>query len=327
MNFLSNLVYASGFSKEIPDSQFIKDIENTNLLSILSKKTYLKQLYKITNDFFDPPRSIHWVIHNPDKFIEACDEWVSKKSKPYLQSTKAQYIAPILYCLTSHRSLMEANPRLKYKWEQLRELIVKPDDATEVELDCGMSKKQLEANMSFDEICKIRDELPDGSMTKLLISLYTMIPPIRSDFDNVKIFDEKPKKYDQNYLVLNKRPQLVISQYKTANRYDSNIIDLPDELVRQIKISLKIHPREYLFVTYSGEPYSNANSFNKWANRTIKKALNNDAFSLTMFRHIYLSRPDLDLDNLPFKDRRALGKKMGHSSFTQKTYIIKDDDK
>lgn len=328
MNFFNQLVYG-GQLKEISDQQFINDIETTNLLSTLSKKTYIKQLNKITQEFFDQPKSIHWVIHHPDSFIKACDQWANKKPKAYLPSTKAQYIAPILYCLTSHRQLMEANPKLKYKWEQLRDLIVNPDEKTEIELDTGKpTKKLLDANMSYEDICEIRDQLPEGNLTRLLISLYTMIPPIRSDFDNVKIFGEKPHNYNENYLVLSKKSQLFINQYKTANRYDANIIDLPNELVKQIVASLRTHPREYLFVNSSGLPYTNANSFNKWANRTIKKALNNQHFTLTMFRHIYLSSgPGKDLEEMKFKERRELGHKMGHSSSTQKTYVIKEDNK
>jgi hypothetical protein len=305
-------------SNEIPDETFIKEIMATKLLAPLSKKTYTKNLLKITKLFFDKQVSIHWVIHHPDEFKIACEKYGQEnKLQP---ASLAQYMVPIMYCLVAHRELQEANPKLKYKWARIRDEIREPDDAYEKENRA--TTKQEKAFMPFDEICKIRDKLPDGSMGKLLLSMYTMIEPVRSDFDTTRIYDEEPNDDNGNYIVLGKIKSLYLNKYKTSERYGKTIIKLPDELITQIKESLKKNPRDYLFKPLHGETF-NSNTFNKWANRTLKNILNNESFTLTMLRHSYLSQPKLDLENKSMGERREIADKMLHSVGVQKIYPLK----
>jgi len=205
MDFITKTMKSMGGKINPPSSKysdivFIKEIESTKLLSPLSKKTYLKQIDKVTQSFFGDKKTIHWVITHPDEFKIACEKYGNSKNlKP---CSRAQYIVPFLFCLQAFRPIMEDNPRLKYQWSDIRNEIREPDDTYDT--PAGPTKKQIDANIPFDEVCQIRDSLPDGSNAKLLISLYTMMPPVRSDFDDVKIFDEKQKSYDKNYLILSK---------------------------------------------------------------------------------------------------------------------------
>ena len=262
------------------------------------------------------------MLKTSEEFKVVCEKY--GKENNLQPASLAQYIVPIMYCLTAHREIQEKNPKLKYKWVKIRDEIREPDDSYDD--DNKPSAKQEKAYIPFDEICKVRDSLPDGSSGKLLLSMYTMIEPVRSDFDRTRIYDEVPKEDDGNYIVLGKTKSLFLNKYKTSERYGKANIKLPDELVKQIKQSLKQNPREYLFKPLHGDAF-NSNTYNKWANRTLKKLLKNDFFSLTMLRHSYLSQPSLDLDNKNMGERREIASKMLHSVGVQKLYPLKDVDK
>ena len=147
-----------------------------------------------------------------------------------------------------------------------------------------------------------------------------MIEPLRSDFANLKIYTEDPKINDANYLVLGSKNQLHINIYKTKKSYGPLIIDIPPSLFNEIINSLKQKPREYLFTTKSGKPYLKANSFDKWANRELKKVFKKPDFSLVMFRHIYLSNPNLHLKDKNLSERQEIAHNMGHSTTQQDRY-------
>ena len=79
--------------------------------------------------------------------------------------------------------------------------------------------------------------------------------------------------------------------------------------------------RDYLFVSSrNNESYSKPNSFNKWANRVLKKLFNKD-FSLKLLRNIYITRRDLKLEEKSGLERNKIAKIMGHSVSTQQNYL------
>lgn len=311
-------------NKEINDEVFYDTIDKTNTLAKISKTTYTRKLIKITTTFFQKKVSIWWVIHHPDEFRDAAIKY--RETKKIAPSTLAQYIIPIIFCITYYKDIQENDPKLKYIWLRMRNEIKELND----EIPCTdniPTKKQQEGFIPFEEICQIRDALPDGSYSRLLLSMYTLIKPVRSDFDNVRLYIEEPENNTGNYIVLGKINKLFLNEYKTSNLYDENIIDLPKELVNQIKISLKKYPREYLFVDHTGSTYNSPNTFNKWANKLIKNTLDNPFITLTMLRHIYLSQPSLHLEEKTLKERKEIARQMCHSVETQKKYVLNNETK
>ena len=170
----------------------------------------------------------------------------------------------------------------------------------------------------FDKICELRDHLELGSDPRLLISLYTMIPPIRGDFGNMKVNDTVLDDPKGNYLVTSTPPRIILNEYKTYRKYSQIEIPIPEELMNELRASLDRKPRDYVFVNRRGEPYIRA-SFVSWADYNLKKCFGPD-FSLSMFRHIYLSRPDLGLDKMTLGERKHLAHQMGHDVPTQMKY-------
>ena len=230
-----------------------------------------------------------------------------------------------------NQELRENEKDLFFRWKEEFKIIKDPID--KMYLSNEPNDKQKKAFVSYDELLKIREKLPEGSFQRLLLYMYTSIPPVRSDYYKTKIYKKKPSSdvSETNYIVMVTKPYLVLNKYKTAKTYKTIIIDIPDDLKKEIEKSLEKYPRDYLFVsTQNNLPYKNENTFNKWANRSLKSILNKDGFSLTMLRHIFVSRPDLKLNEKTGLEQQKIASKMGHNVSTQKKYMwmreVNDED-
>lgn len=183
------------------------------------------------------------------------------------------------------------------------------------------SDRQKKGYIPLAHIEKLRDSLPEWSIERVLLGMYTHICPLRNDFHNLLVCHTD--KCTGNYLILSQtNPHLVLQEYKTSKRYGQLEIPLPQQLVNDIKSSLRYHPRNFLFVQKNGEPYSSENSFGKWANTHLKKLLQNDSVSLTMLRHIYIMDKAV---GAPAVERKRIAKNMGHSVGMQMGYEIDID--
>jgi hypothetical protein len=192
------------------------------------------------------------------------------------------------------------------------------------------TEKQKEGVLKWEDVLAKRDELGKkeyGSRRHLLLSMYTYMPPLRQDFDLVKILAKTPKNGEGNYLILNSKvSRLVLNEYKTSYLYGKQDENLPKELTKVVKASLQQQPREYLFTDVDGNPYKSANSFTSFSNRTLKEVFNNQAMTVTMLRHAYISSQDYN--KLTEGEKKELARQMGHSVEQQGVYrhIVKDDE-
>lgn len=317
------------------DRTYIKHIKNSKLLNDNSKETYLKRLYTIQNDIWKNCKSVKhkvgkgqclfYIIKHPEAFMEKLDEYVNKtqgrleKDKLSIHA-KDSYVSAI-GAIFRHTPGMIQNQHVLYqKWldihKEVREPISKKYKSNKPTV------RQEKAYMPFEELEKLRDSFEKGSDIRLLISLYTMIPPVRSDYYKVKIYkDEKfiPED-DTNFIVLNNKPYIGLRKYKTSKTYNTIKINIPKNLEKEIKDSLNRKPREYLFVQKNKKPFEKPNSFNKQMNRLLKDKVNEN-FSLTAFRHIYITRRDLKLEEKSGLERDEVAKIMGHSIATQQNYL------
>lgn len=331
MNYLFNKLFGGtpdpqptpAFTLNLSDRELLNWIKNTNILTSATKHIYLRKLMAIINDFTPSHPLSYWIIH-PDEFVLSLQNYRSQISHS-TDATSAQFMTPIISLVLHHQEIQEQYPTLLGQWKK-----VKNDwlhETNDLYLSNKPSAKQSTANIPFDELCSRRDTLPIGSDARLLISLYTYVPPVRADYWHMKIYSEDPQTTTENYLVLDKNESMIVlNQYKTAKVYGENIIPIPEPLYQEIIASLSQHPREYLFVTKKGLPYEKVNSWNVWANRLLRKQLNLPNFTITMFRHIYISREDLDIGNMTRKEKKEISDKMGHSLSTQDQYRWIDEN-
>ena len=196
---------------------------------------------------------------------------------------------------------------------------------------------------------------------KLLIGMYTLIPPLRNDYNNVHIIDSGVSNVTSNANTIasnvvnnvtstaNSGISNVVNSANTiansgisnvtcnANTIASNVISsantnansgisnvtctanttssfnyyntvtrelkvyctkskkyhsviVPDELADIITETLRFMPREYLFVTQHGKPFSNSSNMYNQIIKHLRAVINEDSFTINTFRHLYASK-------------------------------------
>lgn len=160
-------------------------------------------------------------------------------------------------------------------------------------------------------------------ISKLLLAMYILIPPVRADYYSTQIIKEGELPETDNYIILkNGYAELVIRKYKTSKKHGNiHHPKLPLELYNLILKSLEITPRKYLFEK-NNKPFT-SNGFCKWTSSTLEKMFDVE-LTLTMIRHIYIS--SLDLAKLTVEEKKNIGKLMGHTIGIQAEYEWKDLD-
>jgi hypothetical protein len=174
------------------------------------------------------------------------------------------------------------------------------------------------SQLSFQQIMEIREQLPIGSIERLLISMYTLIPPVRADYFALEIIHDDQKPVEPNYLRIRRgEMETVLTDFKTAKTYHQIHHSLPTPLAQEIQASLLDSPRQFLFVNAHGKPHTR-NSFTLWTRRILTRVLQVD-FTLVFFRHAFATHfvshhNPTDLEIL------EVSKKMGHSSEMFRAY-------
>lgn len=306
------------------DRHLISKIENTKFLKDQTKSLYLRKIQLVQNDIW-PGASLSTILKNPEIFKQKLEGFCLKTKGRLGENCGDHYkdgiFSAIMAIFTYNDTLKENYAILFEKWKDVQRTVREP-----IEQKYKSNKptvRQEQAYIQFDKLVEIRDRLPHGSQEQLLLSMYTHIPPARSDYHKTRIYTKKPHQDTEgNYIVLNNNPTLVLQDFKTAKIYKKIEIQLPPELVNDIQKSLDIFPRKYLFVSpRTNTPFDIPSSFNTWANRILKNITGKKEFTLSMLRHIYITRRDLKLEEKSGLEQDEIARAMGHSISTQRRYM------
>ena len=176
------------------------------------------------------------------------------------------------------------------------------------------------SSLKFTDLVKTRDALPDGSIDKLLLGFYTYVPPVRSDLFATQIINFGETPTYPNYIFHNSaKSYLTITDFKTSKLYKIIEYELPNELHRQLVLSLAQTPRKFLFQNKDEKPFSRSR-FSTWAAMRLT-ALFKKEFTLTLFRHIFISTLDFNTSPATLLE---ISNKMGHSLTQQMLYKWKE---
>jgi hypothetical protein len=183
--------------------------------------------------------------------------------------------------------------------------------------------------VDWEELINIKNKMAGGSMEKLLIMMYTDIPPVRADFYATEIvyFPNKPTLSGENYILI-KSPdniEYVINDFKTSRLYEVIRGKLPKNICQELILSLHIFPRKYLFVPgNNGAIAFDRKTFSAWSTKILSGAIGKH-MTLTMLRHLYINEK-VDF-NKSIKTLNKVSRAMGHSIGMQKQYHwIKNDE-
>jgi hypothetical protein len=165
-----------------------------------------------------------------------------------------------------------------------------------------------------------RDALPQG-MDKLLLAMYTMIPPRRLEYSSLKISKGEPKDTDKgNHLVIydNGTMEMILNKFKTFKTMGQYRADLPEELVDVISADLVRLPRENLFINIQKKPFATNDGYGKWLSTRLDKLFGKG--TLNTLRHSYVDWV-FEQPRLTTKDKNDIARAMGQTSLeTQDRY-------
>lgn len=236
------------------------------------------------------------------------------------------YLKAILSCIEHNPHFInnlsqEESDKIISRWREMMSYAFQ--QSTQYRLEQKPSPTQALKNGSSLRLSDIRqkyNELDDKSIEKLLIAFYIDVPPVRVDHYATEVLQFGQIPSQPNYIFISdSKAYLKITDFKTSALYKSIEYDLPPQLHTLLTLSLKEFPRKYLFTNEQGKPF-NRDSFSKWASLKLLGVFKKE-FTLTMFRHIYISA--LDLNSSP-EILYDISRKMGHTITQQMLYKWKE---
>ena len=181
------------------------------------------------------------------------------------------------------------------------------------------SAKQIAKFISWDKIIAFRDE-KYAVMTpvqRVLIALYTYIPPVRLDFTPMFVVDRKPQILDDglNYYVKSTTPYFIFHSYKTFAKYGDKIVTIPAKL--ETVLNEYLQPGQvYLFQDEKGEPWKESR-LSQTLIRVFEQFLGLKT-GVSMLRHAYATK--FHAGQLPLAEIKKVASSMLHSPIQSMTY-------
>lgn len=279
-----------------------------------TKKNYNRSLNKWI-DLYPAKVSPAYIYNNPYQSVSLLRKWLITTDSDSQQILN-RYIVAIMSFRKYNLTTINTDPIIYNQWNQLLKFTYSQIIQHRQNSEPTFLQQQKDGvDMTLKEIEDIRDDLP-MSFTKLLIAFYTMIPPMRADYGMVQILPYEQQPSTANFIFMNnQRATMIIKDFKTAKDYHEIRTEIPRKLYVLLKESLQQDPRDYLFVNRFGSPFNRTN-FSSWANENLSRVFSKD-FTLTLFRHIYLSNLD---PKMKYSEREAIAKAMGHNLKQQVQY-------
>ncbi len=315
-----------GLKEDIAKSRNIKE------KSINAYLTSLKRIYRevIKKDDYDSNLFNSVGFLKKDYFEDVMD-FLNTLKLP----TRKNYIAAILVALTAvdkdneiineYRNNLDSianeyndkinskdkSEKLSSNWVSMGELhkIVNRYKRT-------IRDKKLESKKEFNNA--------DMSLYQMYLvgSLYTLLPPVRNDFADMKVISfkdyNKLKDKTNNYLVIvgKNKKFFNLGAYKTSDVYGVKIIQIPTLLNKIINKWLEHNTTGYFIINKQKKPITD-NSLTKLLYKTFSDT--GKKVGSTLIRHVYLSEKYGDVNDQKETDSYI----MGHSLKTQKDYVKK----
>lgn len=278
--------------------------------TLLNKITSTRKITESTLALYG--RNIKRLIKEADS--DKVDDFTSDKTLAKLMSasnsTLANYIATCLVVLGLEKT--KNKDRIEQLNMRLRELNGKVKNDNDKPKDNEIVK--------WDSIVKLSDKLRNNffkiemkyneGMEALLLSLYSLFPPQRSEiFSNLIITTTKPTDKDNNYLYRKSTNvyYMIINKHKTARSAGEITEQITDkQLIKMLNRYLKLYNTKYLF-QYSDDKSLSPSDISKMLGKTTKEL--GDKLGSSSMRHIYLT----DKYSSVLKDLESDTQKMGNS--------------
>lgn len=313
--------------KEADESNSKMDDTQEKILSEHTLTRYnqiIKTITKAYNSNYNSSLPILQILNNHNNVI-------SLIKQKYAESTSLTYISAILWYIKQMYNNKDISEKeyglLKSYYTSHHGNILSDSIENTKKRDGELTEKENKNYLYWEEVLNVRKEmlavLDKGVYNDLLdfliVSLYTLHPPIRADYGNMKVFlDNKsvPENYKENYCVINTDPRFVFWKFKNAG-----ITNLPvvikienEELYDIIMDWLNINDSGYLLAVYRpGIKKFSPMSENCLSQRvkSIFKLWTTKGASINTLRHSFISYNTKD--DYKLAEKRVIASKMMHT--------------
>lgn len=261
------------------------------------------------------------VLLQPSQALKVLRQQVNASTgRPLADSSVKAYVAAVLATLKHVPQLhRRAYRRARRHWVQaFKRLHAVCDQHTSMCATGEALPSRVAGYLPWQQICKVRDKLPMGSIERVLLELHTHAIGRSREYAAVRIFDAAPSRDQRrahpNHIVLHPsdpaRSYLRLGSYKTSRHLGAYKVVLSPTLHKAIVASLRQQPRQYLFEppTAPGHPFL-PNTYNHWARRRFQAVFGRPLTSNSI-RHAYANT--LDLNNMTHDQLQAAARRMGH---------------
>lgn len=245
--------------------------------------------------------------------------WLDEQSyKP--NSKKTFYISLVSklksLCIVDNDGLQVAAGVYREKMDALNKEI--SDKSKDQELSETEKLKYMEWPQILETVEKIRLAVHDleSFQDYLIVCLYTLMPPVRLDFAEMKVVSEEPAEHGANYLIWNQNPYFLFTDYKTYKTHGAQRTPLPPALIDVVREWRTMVDDDYLLLGANGLPIQAwdlgqtlIRIFEKYANKSV---------GVSILRHSYASW--VRRHELSFKQSAELARQMGHSQTMSALY-------
>lgn len=179
-----------------------------------------------------------------------------------------------------------------------------------------LTETEKENYLTWDEILKaaiaIQADPKVSDEYKLIVSFYTLLPPVRLDYARLKIYATKPDEDVGNYLVYDKAdPFIKINEHKTAKAYGAIVHKMPEALRTQFMDYLAKNPKRTTLFDVSELTFGKR-IFAIFQKQTGKR------IGVNILRHAFVSK--FRDGEKPYVEKIGVAKAMGHSVAMQEMY-------
>lgn len=175
--------------------------------------------------------------------------------------TKRMHLG-VLLAVLQELDQPDAKDTVYAKWQEMDKATRRLEESQQAP-DNWMALKDIIAYR--DQLAEPADRLPPFQIRKrhfqwLTLCLYTMMPPIRSEWCDMRIVSYQPPDKTRNYLYrdIDGSFTALINKDKVSSHYGSAQLPLPPELTAVIKSSLELYPREHVFTNSKNLPIAAA---------------------------------------------------------------------
>lgn len=240
------------------------------LTKVVSPKTGAPITLSTAKNYWRMTHNLFLKIH-PGKEMKSVTwlkDWpkVEPALNSYAESTQVSVLNAVC-------AVLRQTPRVKPLLKQYEAELAKRVNRNRAELPQEKNEKQEGYWMAWEDVLAKRDALPDG-LDKVLLSVYTMLPPGRAQEYATMTVGEGENSYDPETGIMR------IRKHKTAREFPDEEIAVPAELQKVLSDWLQGRTSGSLF----GLPSAGA------VTKRLNKIFAPKKISVSALRHIYVSR-------------------------------------